>query len=188
MSVAAATNALTTVANVKYVWGRPQADTAHDDRIQTLINLISSRIEGWCGRVFILTTYTDELYDGPGGYELFLKQYPITELSALEIDDTSVDLTEFLAGDSDDIFLYGKEGYVRYEPGFPPGNQNIKLTYKAGYAAADIPQGLAMACVEWAIILLEGRMKDAKVDQRDVILAVPDAIAMALQPFKRMDI
>lgn len=190
MPVSAAANALTTVADVKYVWGKPQADTAHDDRIQTLINLLSGRIEDWCGRKFKETAYASPdhaaVYDGEelaGESFLHLRQYPVITFTSLTIDGVAVDASAYL--------VYKAEGKVYYENGWGAGTgalgakQNVVAAYTAGYAT--IPNGLAMACVEWAIILLEGRMKDAKVKGEDVRTAMPDQIMMALQPYKRMD-
>jgi hypothetical protein len=181
MAVAAAANALCSVADVKYVWGRAQADLGHDDRIQTLINLLSGRIEDWCGRKFKEATYTAEAYDGDGEMILPLKQYPITELTDVTIDGVEVDTDDVNA-----FKLYADEGFLWYAPcwsaAYPLG---IKVTYKAGYAT--IPPGLSMACVEWVILLLEGRMKDAKVKGEDLRTAMPDAIESALRPYKRMD-
>ncbi len=184
MSVAAAANALTSVADVKYAWGRKQADTDNDDRIQTLINLLSGRIAEWCGRVFISTAYSLEVYDGEGQYDLILKQYPVTTLTLAKIDDVQI-----ITGTLEDLTtwaLYGSEGILWYAPGWTVGRRNVKVTYTAGYAAADIPRGLAMACVEWCIVLLEGRYKDAKVKMEDSF-PPPEHIAAALAPYKRRD-
>jgi hypothetical protein len=177
MPVAAAANALTTVANVKYVWGRDQADLTHDDRIQTLINLLSGRIESWCGRSFKSQTYTAELYDGNCDEYLALKQYPITAVTTVKEDDVTVDLT-----DTDDIKIHYAEGLIYRASGWPGGVLNIEVTYTAGYAT--IPSGLEAALVEWVILLLEDRMKDAKIPL-DKDLGGPQMISLALAPFKR---
>jgi len=174
MAVAAAANALTTVADVKYTWGRKQTDTGDDDRIQTLINNISGRIESWCGRKFKEATYTDEYYNSPCGYYLFLKQYPVTDTPVVKLDGVIVS--------SDNYEFYPEEGMLRGV--WVPGKRNYTVTYKAGYAT--IPGGLAEICIEWVIILLEGRMKDAKVDHSEVTYE-PQSLITGLAPFKRMD-
>lgn len=176
MPIAAASNALTTVANVKYVWGRPQADTGDDDRIQTLINLISDRIEYWCGRKFTKQTYTDELHDGNGDNYLFLKQYPIVSVTEIKRDDIAVD--------SDYYKVYEDEGFVLKETYWTKGYQNLKVTYEAGFET--IPPAIAEIAIEWIIMLLEGRMKDAKVDGSEMGNP-PDSIMLGLAPFKRRD-
>jgi len=175
MAVTAAANALTTVADVKYTWGRKQADIGDDDRIQTLINNISGRIESWCGRKFKEATYTDEYYDGPDGRFLFLKQYPITDTPVVKLDGAVVS--------SDGYEVYPEEGMIKGY--WVPGDRNYTITYKAGYAV--IPLGLSEICIEWIIILLEGRMKDAKLGAADVIVYEPQNIVIGLAPFKRMD-
>ncbi len=183
MAVAPAANALSTVANVKYVLGLPQADTTKDDRIQTLINLLSGRIEDWCGRKFISQEYADEKYDGDHEDTLYLKQYPITEVESVSIDGVELSAAEL--ADELNFQVYESEGYLWRSGGFAARRQGVVVTYTAGYAT--IPTGLQMACIEWAIILYEGRMKDAKVKQEDMALAMPDQVMQALQPYKRVD-
>ena len=181
MAVVAAANALTTVADVKYTWGRKQEDTSHDDRIQTLINTISGRIESWCGRKFKSATYTDEVYDVPKGAHFFLKQYPIIGDPVVKLDDVVVDAAEYA--------VYPEEGFLlgswNCGQGSPfSGRRVYKVTYQAGYAT--IPAGLSEICIEWVIILLEGRMKDAKVDHAEVTYE-PQSLITGLSPWKRMD-
>lgn len=175
MAVTAAANALATVADVKYTWGRKQDDTGQDDRVQTLINNISGRIESWCGRKFKEATYTDEYYDGPNGYYLFLKQYPVTDTPVVKLDGNTVSASTYT--------VYPNEGMIRGS--WIPGHKNYTVTYKAGFAT--IPQALAEICIEWCIILLEGRMKDARIDGADVEFYEPQNLIMGLAPFKRMD-
>ncbi len=183
MAVAPAANALTTVANVKYVLGIVQTDLTKDDRIQTLVNLLSGRIEDWCGRKFTSQDYTAEKYDGDHEDTLYLKQYPITAVAAVSIDDIAMSAAELV----DPLYfqVYSEEGYLWCSRGFAARRQGVLVTYTAGYAT--IPTGLQMACIEWAIILFEGRMKDAKVKQEDTKLAMPDQVMQALQPYKRID-
>lgn len=183
MAVALNDDALTTVAKVKYLWGRDQTDVTHDDRIATLINFLSTRIASWCGRTFIETTYTDQLYDGNGSPYLQLKQYPrtTTVTVVVKIDDVTVDTSDYK--------VYSEEGYIYKGSWWPNGKQNIKVTYSAGYAA--IPEDLGMAVAEWAIILLERRYKDAKLLQITARLPdefIPDSVVGALMPYKRMDL
>lgn len=179
MSVTASANALATLADVKYEAGIKQDDTTRDDRIQTLINKISGRIEDWCGRAFKKATYEEEAYDGDGECELLLKQFPI-DVTALSIDGVEVDLEDSLA-----VKVYEKEGYIWYGPGFSKGRQNVLVSYSGGYET--IPEGLQQACIEWVIILLEGRMKDAKVKGEDTKTIMPDQILSGVLPYRRMD-
>lgn len=176
MAVVAVANALTTKEDVKYVWGREQADTGNDDRIQTLINKLTDRIENWCGRKFKAADYVHK-FDGNGGYYLFLREYPLTaDPTYVKQDDSTIDSTLYT--------VYKEQGYIYYAGGWSKGHQNFEVSYNSGYAT--IPGGLSEACIEWVIILLEGRMKDAKTDLSDAE-APPESIAMALAPWKRVD-
>lgn len=182
MPVAAADNALTTVADVKFVLGIAQTDTTKDDRLQSLINLISGRIEAWCGRQFTEQTYSEEAYDGDPECELILKQYPITEVAAVTVDGVSL-ASEI--SDETRFQVYEEEGYLWRAAGWYARRKGIKVTYTAGYAT--IPAALASACIEWVIILYEGRFKDAKVKGEDMQTAMPDQILSALLPWRRSD-
>jgi hypothetical protein len=190
MSVALNTNALTSVANVKYVWGRAQADLAHDDRIATLINMLSGRIEDWCGRKFKSTAYDtpdfDAVYDGEeveAGEDLQLRQYPIITLTSLTVDDVLVDASAYL--------VYKAEGRIHYPNGWGSGTgtfgakQNVVIKYTAGYAT--IPPGIENCCVMWVIMLLEGQVKDSKVLFDPKKLEMPEVVQAALAPYKRYD-
>lgn len=185
MPVAAAANALATVADVKYAWGRVQTDTSHDDRIQTLINLISGRIEDWCGRGLKAATYTDEPYDGDEipGEDLWLKQYPVISFSALKIDGVIIDAAAYL--------VYNERGLVKYPNGWGSGTgifgakQNVQATYTAGYAT--VPGGLGIVCIEWVIVLLESRVKDAETNNVAESMTPPAHLEAALAPYKRRD-
>jgi len=179
MSVTASDNALTTVADVKYVWGRNQDDTTYDDRIQTLINIISGRIEALCNRKFKLATYTDEVYDVPRGKYLFLKQYPVIGTPVVKLNDEIIDSSYYK--------VYNDEGYLYSDNGWDyvdDRHREYKVTYQAGYST--IPAGLSEICIEWVIMLLEGRMKDAKVDHSDIVYN-PQAFVDGLAPFKRIE-
>jgi len=189
MSVAAATNALISVADVKYVWGREQADTTDDDRIQTLINLISGRIAEWCDRIFITGTYTAELYDGTGTEALVLRQRPVSTVTAIIVDGVAATVAEIAAFNT-----AGAAYKIDYPAGiiykildWSKGKRNISVTYAAGYASADIPPGLKEVCAEWVILLLEGRMKDADTQGRDVAAVdqMPARFSSALSRYRR---
>jgi len=189
VSVSLLANALTSVANVKYVWGRAQTDTSHDDRIATLINLLSGRIEDWCGRKFKSAAYDtpdiNAVYDGEdiASEHLQLRQYPIITLTSLTIDGEVID--------SDEYLIYKEEGRIYYQDGWGSGTgnfgakQNVVVSYTAGYAT--IPPGLENCCAMWAIMLLEGQMKDSKISFAVGKLEMPEAVQAALSPYKRYD-
>lgn len=76
------TGALTTVANFKSYIGLTSTDD--DALIGYLISRATDAIEKYCNRVLRSADYR-EFYDGNGERELLLRQYPITDVSALSI-------------------------------------------------------------------------------------------------------
>jgi len=104
------------------------------DIVQVILDSVEKWIKEYCHRDFIQTTYTNELYDGQGYQTLFLKHYPIIEVTELKINDEAID--------PDDLITY-ENGTLYYPSGFPQGHQNISVTYSAGYTT--MPEDLKFA-------------------------------------------
>jgi len=77
----------------------------------------------------------EEYYDGDNTSELLLRDYPITELTELKIDDTLITATDYATYYSSGIIkmLYGifsggiQNVYVKYKSGFNPVPNDIKM-------------------------------------------------------------
>jgi hypothetical protein len=63
-------------------------------------------------------------FDGTGTNELQLKARPIKELTGIEINGENVSTAEFSFGDTE---------FIQFTQIFPGGNQNVKVTYQAGW-------------------------------------------------------
>jgi hypothetical protein len=63
--------------------------TDDDDLLDQLVVRATSAMESFCGRKFQHDTYR-ERYNGTGDTELYLKQYPLTEIKMLSIGTTDV--------------------------------------------------------------------------------------------------
>lgn len=115
--------ALTTLANVKATL---HITTSDDDAlIENLINRISGAIEAYCKRKLKARDLTEK-YDGDGTSTLYLKQYPVNSVASLIINDGEVD--------SSDYVVYKTIGKLQLKSSvFPPGLQNIEVTYNAGF-------------------------------------------------------
>ena len=146
---------LTTAAKVKEFMGITHSDW--DALIASLITRMSSFIEDYCGVPFSSTDYTDERYDGLefNGGVLRLKNYPIISVASL-YDDTSRDFQSDALIATDDYVWYADEGVVRMVDGgvFNEGEQNIKITYTAGYT--EVPSAIDQVCIE----LVTAKLKD----------------------------
>lgn len=123
--------ALTTTAKVKAHLGI--SVSTYDTVIDTIVNWTTDFIEGYVGKRFKETTYTQEEYDG-GVHCLFLKNYPVTTLSAFEYAQGLPSSPTWTAFSANDYKLYGNEGYIKSLAGtFANGSRNLRATYTAGY-------------------------------------------------------
>lgn len=113
----------------------------NDLLLEDLINASTDFIERYCNRRFAETTYSEELYDGQNEKDLYLKNFPITELTSLYYH--WVDTDDILIP-SGDYKVYANRGYIYYPWGFAKGRQNYLVNYKAGYTT--IPNDLAWIC------------------------------------------
>ncbi len=148
---------LTTLANVKAFLG--VTATTSDAFLQSRIAAVSGQIRGWLSRSSLLSQSYTDTYDGTGGRKLMLRNWPVTAISALTINGTSIAAGSYPAGSSggvvsfDGDFLDAWDGlppgyyfstWDGYAPGrriplelngfrFYRGSQNIQVTYTAGY-------------------------------------------------------
>lgn len=128
-------------------------DTAFDTAyINALINTASSFINKYCGRTFIETTYTEEVYDGNGLYELYLKNAPISSVT-IEYWDTTNNASSYTYIENTDYLINSTQGKIYNRSSWIKGHQNYHITYTAGYAIADIPYDLKMVCAKICEIL-----------------------------------
>ena len=158
------TLALTTYALVKAELGLT------DDTLQTYferkINAVSQKFANYCNRAFKTQTYTSERYEGTDTLEICLKNYPITALTTVIVDDTTI---------TDDVVLDAANGTIYYEGLFSSNGwnagvskhkilrfKNVYVTYTAGYVLPDqasptLPYDLQDACINEVIAEYEKR-------------------------------
>jgi len=112
---------------------------ASDGLLKILISQYSDLIETYCHRHFSKGEYI-ETYDGDGSTKLFLNEFPIISIASLSIDS--------IACDSGDYKVYASEGMIKLVDGsvFTKGNQNVEITYNAGYEA--IPADIGLCCAK----------------------------------------
>jgi len=127
-----------------------------------IISACEQRMKSYCNRDFEETTY-EETYNGNGKKYLNVNQFPVTSVVAdivIVIDDNdAVDTTD------DDIFKVNKSiGKLYCSSGFTTGFQNVDITYKAGYVAADLPEDLKYAL----LLLIQSTWNKFKEKSSDV--------------------
>jgi hypothetical protein len=143
-------NALTSLDRTKIDLDIELADTTFDDQIINYINAVSDVIEESSNREFTSQTRT-ERYSGEGHNFLVSKQFPITAINNVWVDQTYAFATPEAASTytfQDDVFFV-RLGESNFWPGGAP--LAIQIEYVAGYTT--IPDGLQQACIEWVRLL-----------------------------------
>jgi len=127
-----------------------QVTIASTDFKNTIINVASDFIERFANRKLIATTYTDEEYDGNFDNYIYLKNYPVSSTDTFTLKNwdiynnsllyTYTIHTEYTVYYNEGIiYVYGKTG---------KGHRNYRVTYKAGWAIANVPYDLKFACAQ----------------------------------------
>jgi hypothetical protein len=111
--------------------------SSHDTEITRLVNAVTDWIEGYCGRRFKESTYTQEVYSVNGSQMRFLmlKQAPVSTLSTLEYAAGTPSNKSWTAFTTDEYELRGNgsDGIVRVYSTLPYGTNTLRATYTAGY-------------------------------------------------------
>jgi hypothetical protein len=116
--------------------------TTDDVLLQRLITSCSGFMQAWMNRVIAISTYT-ETRDGTDGTRLYMRNYPITAVTSVSIDQIAI-ASSPNSGQQGFYFNYDTvmlNGYT-----FNRGQSNVVIVYSAGYAT--VPFELAQACIE----------------------------------------
>lgn len=143
--------ALCSVSDVKELLGIASSDTSKDNLIKRKINQATELIEGYTGRRFKSTTYTDEVYDGSGTRELVLRNYPVSNLT-LKGRDGSENNPSTSTVDTSQYFIDANSGILKALSSFYGTYDRWLVTYTAGYTT--IPYDLQEACATLAAHLV----------------------------------
>lgn len=134
-------NALTTVANAKYIANIPQADTTYDAAIELLINRASATVNNYVGHKLARGTYTEHI-PATSRQLLIAKEFPIVSITSLTNNGFTFTLNTDYRLDAQDAAA----GMIYKEDGWHPINlvaglnldimaaaRTIDVTYVAGY-------------------------------------------------------
>jgi hypothetical protein len=100
------------------------------------------QVDKMTGKTFTEVIVTDKKYDGPGGDELVLNEYPITEVTKIYYLTQYQPTEIWYELDAQYYRLYSDEGIIKLTPDlsglcdiaeFEEGVQNFKISYKYGY-------------------------------------------------------
>lgn len=159
------TNALTTRTKVKSYMGI--TDTSSDTIIDELITYVSAFIGSYCGgRNFLSSSYV-EIYDTyRGRHKIFLKQIPVTAISAVEYRSGTPSAPVWVTYGVDGYLSYLSAGYIRFYGALPEIAQGMRISYTAGYlidwanentSTHTLPEDLTMAANEMIATVLNTR-------------------------------
>lgn len=122
------------------------ADTSQDTFLTSEIEMISACVEGYCGRVFSESTYTQTIYIDElerGTEELNLFHYPMTNITSI-LDENGVSL------DSDNYRIVYPTSKFKYLEGYIDADfEKLVFTYDAGFTTIPLPiQEVVFSLVE----------------------------------------
>lgn len=187
-------SALTTISYVKEAGGITV--NTYDTFLTDRINAVSTAIESYCRRSFAIQSYTVNV-DGAGTTELLLPQYPIGTVTQIVKDfyssqPTTIPGSALIVNNSTGIISVAPNG--GYNPWFGYGNQNIQVTYTAGYSP--IPDDLQEACAQAVLVAYNRMGKDLTlsmekigdyqyINKSDVMKLLPDDIMATLNYYRQ---
>lgn len=145
-----------------------QLELADDPAFVTLIEASIARTEGliddYCG---VPSTFFQaggltiiELHDGDGDDTVLVNYAPIVSVTKLEVNTAALtaapswsELSEG-PGVGKHFLVYNESGKIYFFASTPvSGNQNIRITYKGGFAA--VPKNIELVCAEVVARMLE---------------------------------
>lgn len=140
--------ALSDVASVKESLGIASSVTTYNNLIIRKINQATRVIEGYCGRRFQLTSYSNVEYDATQTDVLILRQRPVTTFTSLEIRDTTLNQNDWNTLDTKLYFIQANAGVLKLLFNTFGRSNMYRVSYTAGYGT--IPEDLQEACASLA--------------------------------------
>lgn len=124
---------------------------------------VEAKVKSFLNRDLDVLAYT-EVYDGTGDNKLVLNQFPINSISKVEVYDGLDSLgsevwDEYIQNDDYERLVIDDSLIYLIGSMFPEGEQNIRITYNAGYST--IPYEVQQACKK-LMLLYYGEVKKTK--------------------------
>ncbi|HLC40521.1 MAG TPA: hypothetical protein VJO34_02695 [Methylomirabilota bacterium] len=149
--------AIVTLDQLRDYLGKSPSDIGGDNILEAAVNGVSDVIESITRRAFVLRTIENELYNGSGTAHLELRSAPVISLktpalSELQYRGSPTDAWQDVETNLAYIMIDPDLPYriSLWREHFPRGTQNIKVSYKAGYAS--VPAEVQLVCLEAAAI------------------------------------
>jgi len=171
-----------------------------DDRDDKLVKFCLATstltIESYCKRKLLHKKHIEKI-EYTGDLVMPLREYPVTEVLAVSLFDTSEILEPDLYCVIPDC---GTDNDIPFDISFSPAVERlrfsaIKVIYYSGYEKDNIPADLAAACLELASwnfnrykskrIGMTGNIKGAGIQGEHFELSIPENVKLLLEPYKR---
>ena len=178
---------LTTLAAVKQYLKIPDAQTAQDELLESLITASSAAIEKYLGRTLEQSERT-QVSDGTGSARMMFADWPVSAVESVTIDGQAIPAATSVTAsgyrfDSASVVLNGYR--------FSRGLLNVTLAYTAGYAV--IPADIAQACIE-TVALTYRRAEHIDVSSKAlagesityIVNELSPAVRQMLGPYKKV--
>ncbi len=149
--------------------------TAFDGLLTDLISSVSSWIQDYCSCSFADQAYT-MLADGNGKRKMWLPEGPVTSVTSVLVDGTSIPYRSTWNGSGWTVAhqLLSLDGYT-----FNRGNNNVFVTYTAGYAT--VPAEIKFAATQVVTLRFKERKRYGHVSENlagQVVTYLTDVAAM----------
>jgi len=171
-----------------------------DDRDDKLVKFCLATstltIESYCKRKLLHKKHIEKI-EYTGDLVMPLREYPVTEVLAVSLFDTSEILEPDLYCVIPDC---GTDNDIPFDISFSPAVERlrfsaIKVIYYSGYEKDNIPADLAAACLELASwnfnrykskrIGMTGNIKGAGIQGEHFELSIPENVKLLLESYKR---
>lgn len=162
---ALASNALTTVANVKELLGIASSVTKYDNLITRKINSVSDQIEQYTHRVFLAADYV-EVITASQIDTLVLKQRPINSVTSLEYRTTGLNIDDWISLSNNYFFYDATAGILKLDFAASGNWDRWRVTYNAGFAANAIPDDLQEAVATLAAYYTNNPIGNAYIQRK----------------------
>lgn len=146
------TTPYTTLVDVRqWLTGITPSQTTDDALLTSLIDRASEFIDTAVGRGILSADYTDIL-NGNGADSIFVNNYPITAVSAVQVDE--YDYSPAPLSKNVGYIFNAHRVYLRGGK-FNLGVQNVVISYTGGYLT--VPDDIQQACVELVVFKYKQR-------------------------------
>jgi len=128
--------ALTTASRVADYMG-VTLNATQETVMENIIDIITGMVEGYCGRRFQETAYTNEIYDGEGAEAFLLENWPVNsdETFTLQMRESTENEDDWETIDTEEYFIDYENGviYGASRRKFKYFRKGYRVTYTAGY-------------------------------------------------------